>query len=59
MQDYIDMISNNLKYILKTEDENSITFLVESKVECLVCLYCGQISTRCHFKYKNHLMIYH
>lgn len=38
MQDYIDMISNNLKYILKTEDENSITFLVESKVECLVCI---------------------
>ena len=53
MQDYIDMLSNNLKYISKTVDGNSITFLVESKVINSTCPYCGEVSTRCHSKYKK------
>ena len=47
------MLSNDLKYISKAEEGNSIIFSVESKVRNLTCPYCGVTSTRCHFKYKR------
>lgn len=53
MQDYINMLSHNLKYISKNEDNNSIIFLVESTVKSPICPYCGTPSSRCHSKYKK------
>lgn len=53
MQEYINMLSHNLKYISKNEDNNSIIFLVESTVKSPICPYCGTPSSRCHSKYKK------
>ena len=53
MQDYINMLSSNLRYISKEENEKGIKFLVESTVDSPICPYCGIPSNRCHSKYKK------
>ena len=41
MQDYINMLSSNLRYISKEENDKGIKFLVESTVNSPICPYCG------------------
>ena len=53
MQEYIEMLSPNLRYKSKKESTNSITFLVESTVLAPICPYCGEPSERCHSRYKK------
>ncbi len=53
MQDYINMLSSNLRYISKEENDKGIKFFVESTINSPICPYCGIPSNRCHSKYKK------
>ena len=56
MQKYIDLLSNKLKYINSTIEDDTIIFNVESTVDTPICPYCGEASNRKHSSYKKSFM---
>lgn len=53
MQEYINMLSTNLKFLSFEKKDKSIIFNVESIVKEPICPYCGKKSNRCHSKYRK------
>lgn len=56
MQKYIELLSNKLRYINLTIENDTIIFDVESTVEAPICPYCGEVSNRKHSSYKKSFM---
>lgn len=53
MQEYINMLSPNLRFLQMESNSESIVFDVESTLTELKCPYCGMESSRCHSKYEK------
>lgn len=51
MQNYINMLGNNLLLLNIENTEKTITFTIKSTNEEPICPYCGQKATRCHSIY--------
>lgn len=56
MQKYIDLLSNKLRYMNLTTEDDIIIFDVESIVDTPICPYCGEESSRKHSSYKKTFM---
>lgn len=56
MQKYIDMLSDKLRYIDQTLEDNTIIFYVESTIVSPICPYCGEPSNRKHSSYQKSFM---
>ena len=53
MQDYINMLGNNLLLLNVENTEKTITFTIKSTNEEPFCPYCGQKASRCHSIYQK------
>lgn len=51
MEDYINELSTDLNLISTEKSKNGYVFTVESKLESVICPYCGKSSNKCHSKY--------
>lgn len=53
MQDYINMLGDNLLLLNIENDEDTIIFTIKSTNEEPICPYCGQKISRCHSIYSK------
>lgn len=53
MQEFINILSPNLEFVLMHSNDDCIIFQVQSKIKDPICPYCGTPSQKCHSKYKK------